>query len=145
MPLIRKAKDEKWVPTTHDPNSTLVEKLVLFGPAHPEDRNQAPHGRLIMVQPARIVPGGYFSQHHHGRIEGDGPNDDMAEVFLILDGSAILKIDGVEYEMGPYDLAVIWPGEVHSMRNPSDSKTMHYMVFALTEGEKISHVVSDGY
>jgi quercetin dioxygenase-like cupin family protein len=63
---------------------------------------------MFMVQ---YEPGGLASPHDHP----------LEETYLILDGGVHATFDGVEYDLGPMDIAWAGVGCVHSFRNETDT------------------------
>lgn len=124
--------------TSHEKNMDMLTKQVLFDW---QKRSTEINGRLSMLNYAILKPSGYFNQHHHGT---ENPLIGMTEVFYILNGSAMFKIDGKEYEVGDNTIVVVDKGEVHSMKNNSDTTPVTYIVFGISTGGPTT-VVKEGY
>lgn len=105
----------QFVPASHeDPDKPGVLKKVLFGS---EDLD--PECGLRMVNYAVIQPGEAFQLHHHETLE---------EVFYILSGKALIKIDDEEAELGS-DMAVVIPRTAkHWMKNIGEEPLV-YLAF----------------
>lgn len=66
-----------------------------------------------------IIPAGVeVVEHHHI----------MEEVYYVVDGEGIMKINGVEQLMKKGDSVVILPNERHSIKNPSKNKELRLIV-----------------
>lgn len=67
------------------------------------------------TQIARVVvpPGETLAAHAHA---------DMHELFIILEGSAHMIIDGASHDMLAGDAIALAPGEIHELSNPSTSR-----------------------
>ena len=61
-----------------------------------------------MVNWARLPAGKEFAAHYH---------EDMQEIFIILSGEALIRVDDQEATLGQGDAVLIEPREVHQMRN----------------------------
>jgi quercetin dioxygenase-like cupin family protein len=61
-----------------------------------------------------IAPGAAIPEHYH----------DCEESVIVLDGSAIAVIGGVEHAVGPGDTSWIPPNLPHFFRNPSETETL---------------------
>lgn len=58
---------------------------------------------------ARLPPGGSTTPHYHPLTE---------EIYYILSGAAMMRIDGETRPVGPGDAIAIPPGQVHQITNP---------------------------
>lgn len=65
------------------------------------------------TQIARVVvpPGEILASHAHA---------DMHELFIALEGSALMVVDGVAHNLSEGDAMSLAPGENHELSNPSD-------------------------
>ncbi len=65
------------------------------------------------TQIARVVvpPGEILASHAHA---------DMHELFIALQGSALMVVDGVAHNLSEGDAMSLAPGENHELSNPSD-------------------------
>ncbi len=117
MKLIR-SEDLAFIPSTHEDsqNPNVVKKVLL-------EKHDLLPGRVQMVNWAKLMPGKTFNPHYH---------EDMAEVFLIIEGEVVMKVDDVEVHVSRGDAVVVEQGEVHSMTNPSD-KPLEYIVFGVSQ------------
>ncbi|MDP3998651.1 MAG: cupin domain-containing protein [bacterium] len=105
MKIIRFDKLE-FIPASHeDPKSPGVFKRVLL------KKPDLLAGRIEMVNWAKLPAGKSFKPHYH---------EDMEEVFIILNGTAKIKIDSEEEILNEGDAVVIPMGKVHEMENISD-------------------------
>ena len=66
-------------------------------------------GRCNFIDYAVVPPGGSIGDHRHAAGE--------EELYLVLAGSAVMRLDGEEVRVGPGDLVRNRPGGVHSLRN----------------------------
>jgi len=58
-----------------------------------------------------LKPGVSIGIHHH-------ENDE--EYYYIISGRGIMTLDGEEFEVGPEDIAAVYPGGSHGLRNHTD-------------------------
>lgn len=110
--------DLPFIPSSHeDPQNPQVIKKVLL-----EKLDLMP-GRVQMVNWAQLKPHASFNPHYH---------EDMAEVFLIIEGSVEMTINKEKIILERGDAVVVEPGEIHTMYNPSDNP-IEYIVFGISE------------
>lgn len=103
------------IPATHEnPDKPGVLKKVLFGK---EDLD--PECGLRMVNYAVIQPGEAFQLHHHETLE---------EVFYILSGKALIKVNAEEAELGP-EMAVIIPKKSQHWMKNIGTEPLVYLAF----------------
>lgn len=57
---------------------------------------------------ATLAPGSATTEHYHARSE---------EIYYVLQGRALLRIEGEEQEIGAGEAVVILPGHKHKIRN----------------------------
>lgn len=124
---------------THEQHMEMLTKQVLFDW---KERDEEIAGRVSMFNYAILKPSGYFNQHHHGSAED--PSVGMTEIFFVLSGAAMLKVDSKEYELSDNTLVIVDKGEVHSMKNISDTKPVIYIVFGISNGGPTT-VVKESY
>jgi mannose-6-phosphate isomerase-like protein (cupin superfamily) len=106
-----------FVPASHeDPANPSVLKKVLF---HREDLQP---GRLQMFNWAKLPAGSSFTAHYH---------EDMQEVFLIVQGTARMVVEGETIQLARGDAIAVQPREVHRMWNDT-SEDVDYIVFGVT-------------
>ncbi|WP_114454780.1 cupin domain-containing protein [Halopolyspora algeriensis] len=75
------------------------------------DRSRLP----VAVQTWELPPGGAEGMHAH-------PHEDpLEELYLVVDGSAVMRVDGQTFEMGPGDAVLAPVGSEHDVRNPGET------------------------
>ena len=81
-------------------------------------------GHVQMVNWSRLPAGKSFRSHYH---------EDMQEVFVIINGTASMDVDGTPQELSGGDAILIDPREVHAMTNTCD-EDVNYLVFGISTG-----------
>lgn len=71
---------------------------------------------------ATFPPGEVVEQHAH---------PDMLEVFLVEAGRGTITIDGQSFDMEPGACFAISPGEVHALRNDSETQDLVVTYFGI--------------
>ncbi|MGH8866562.1 MAG: cupin domain-containing protein [Actinomycetes bacterium] len=71
------------------------------------ERTQLP----VAVQSWTLPPGGGEGAHAHG------PDQPLEELYVVLEGSAAMRVDGVEHTLGPGDAVLATVGSDHDLRN----------------------------
>jgi quercetin dioxygenase-like cupin family protein len=74
-------------------------------------RGDVPH--LTNFSRSRLAPGQTASAHAHA---------DMFEVFLVLSGSALMRVDEGEHRLEEGSCVVVEPGEAHEIKNAGASE-----------------------
>ncbi|MDI3405651.1 cupin domain-containing protein [Streptomyces cavernicola] len=74
------------------------------------DRTRLP----VAVQSWTLAPGGREGMHAHG--EGRP----LEELYVVVEGSAVMRVDDVEYRLGPGDAVLAPPGAQHDVRNTGE-------------------------
>lgn len=111
------AKDRSFVPAGHeDAHDPGVWKTVLFAKADLQ------RGVVQMINWARQPPGKRFARHYH---------EDMQEVFVILEGTAQLKVGEKTVVLRRGDAVRIDPHEIHEMWNDG-TEDVEYVVIGIT-------------
>ena len=119
MRIVR-SEDIEYVPASHeDPNQPGVLKRVLA------TKNQILDGRPQMINWARLPIGSSFRLHYH---------EDMEESFIMVTGTAEMRVDGVSYRLAAGDMLVVSPGEKHDMENVGDDD-VEYIVVGVSLGQ----------
>lgn len=81
-------------------------------------------GNLQMLNWATLPAGHAFNPHHH---------QDMEEVFVMITGSATIRVGDEEAVMTRGDVVVVPPLTDHSMINTS-KEVVEYIVFGISRG-----------
>jgi len=98
--------DQPFVAAGHeDPTNPGVWKKVLLR------KDDLRPGRIQMVNWARLPAGNHFAPHYH---------EDMQEIFIVLSGTAHIRVDTTQCMLSEGDAVLIEPGEVHQMWNDAD-------------------------
>jgi uncharacterized cupin superfamily protein len=63
---------------------------------------------IAFIHDNTVEPGASIGEHEHKRDE---------EVYIILDGRGMMRVDGVEHEVGPGDVCLTRSGHTHSLIN----------------------------
>lgn len=83
------------VPAYRTLDGSTIRELV--HPAHHPARNQS-------LAEASVAPGGCTQHHRHARTE---------EIYYILAGRGLMRLDAAQFEVGPGDSILIPPGSAH--------------------------------
>lgn len=78
-------------------------------------------GSIMMLNWASLPKRKSFQYHYH---------ETLQEVFIIIKGNAMMKIDSKELNVKAGDAIVVDPMEKHFMKNTSDD-TVEYIVFGV--------------
>lgn len=107
------------VPASHeDPNNPGTLKKVLL-----TAQDLFP-GQVQMVNWAEMKPGSSFRRHYH---------EDMAEVFIIVQGEGRMRGDSTDERVSPGDLVLVPPMVEHEMHVCGD-QALKYIVFGVSHG-----------
>ncbi len=122
--------DSPFVAASHErPDRPGVLKRVIA------TARQFQSGHVQMLNWARLPGGSAFQPHYH---------EDMQEVFVLLTGRVEMTCGESVLEMGPGDTVLVEPGEVHRMRNLTETDA-DYLVFGISAGKNgRTIVVGDG-
>ena len=116
----------EFVPASHEnPADPGVVKRVLATKDH------LCQGRVQMLNWSRLPIGSSFQAHYH---------EDMQEVFVILNGTIEMVVDGEAVELSEGDAILIEMREVHQMHNRCD-QDVEYLVFGISTGQDGKTVV----
>ena len=119
MRVIR-ANDREYIPASHeDPTKPGVLKKVLATKAEIID------GKVQMINWAKLPVGTSFRLHYH---------EDMEETFIVVCGTAQMRIADQTFELNKGDTAVVAPREIHEMHNIGDVD-VEYVVIGVSTGE----------
>ena len=72
------------------------------------ERSQLP----VAVQTWELPPGGSEGAHAHP------PEDPLEELYLVIEGTAVMHLDGERFELGPGDALLAPVGSEHDLHNP---------------------------
>ncbi len=127
MKIIRSGQLQ-FIPASHeDPKAPGVLKKVLL------QRDDFVDGKVRMINWALLPAGKSFRAHYH---------EDMEEVFIILKGMAMIRIDKEEAVLEKEDVVVVPIGKVHEMKNIGE-EDIEYIVVGISEGKGGKTVVDD--
>ena len=84
-----------------------------------------------MINWASLAVGCSFKPHYH---------QDMEEVFIILSGRALIKIENEEGELEKGDAIIIPIGKTHTMKNISD-EDVNYVALGISTGQNGETIV----
>lgn len=116
---VRRANELKFEPASHeDPTAPGVIKKVFF------KREDVPGGQLQMVNWARLPKGSSFRAHYH---------EDMAEIFIIINGRVELKVAGQVCELNAGDAVLIPERSEHVMKNLVQ-EDVNYIAMGISRG-----------
>lgn len=75
--------------------------------------------KRMMIRPGEIPQVTYFSQavFPPGEIADVHAHDHMVEVFFVVSGSGLIKVDGKEYRLDKGTCIAVAPGESHEIAN----------------------------
>lgn len=118
MRLVR-SEEIQFIPASHeDPNRPGVLKRVLA------TKDEMLDGRPQMINWALLPVGSTFRLHYH---------EDMEESFIIVKGSAEMRVNGKAHKLNPGDMLVVSPLEKHDMSNVGDVD-VEYIVIGVSLG-----------
>lgn len=107
-------------PASHeDSRRPGVWKRVLF------PRELLPEGRAQMLNWAELPGGSSFAPHYH---------EDMDEIFVIVQGSAEMRVGKDSITLAQGDAVLVACREIHSMTNRTNEK-VEYLVIGLTRDQ----------
>lgn len=113
MKIVR-FQDKDEVPASHeDPLDPGVIKRVLLA-EHPDI-----HGHVQMMNWATLLPQKSFRAHYH---------EDMIELFVMIAEGIIMMLDGREIALHRGDVVVVYPKEVHEMKNTKDERVSYVVI-----------------
>jgi quercetin dioxygenase-like cupin family protein len=118
MKVIR-ASEKEFVPASHeDPQAAGVLKKVLA------TRADLQAGQVQMLNWSWLKIGRSFEKHYH---------EDMQEILVMLKGKARMTAGDESVALGPGDVAIVAPMEVHQMDCLGDEDVI-YLVFGIAAG-----------
>ena len=98
--LIRAADTEtKPLPNCHGGEGSLAWRVVL---------EEAVNKGIAFVHDNILDPGVTIGEHIH---------DNDEELYMILEGTGTMRIDGVDHEVGPGDVCITRAGHSHGLAN----------------------------
>jgi mannose-6-phosphate isomerase-like protein (cupin superfamily) len=116
MQLIRSSA-LPYIPASHeDPASPGVLKRILL------EKLDLPAGRVQMINWARLPAGRSFRRHYH---------QDMCEIFILLQGKAVMRVGQEEATLAKGDLVVVPEQTEHLMHNPFN-QDLEYLVLGIS-------------
>ena len=108
------------VPASHeDPADPGVLKKILL------KKEDIPVGRIQMINWSTLLPRKTFQNHYH---------EAMDEIFILLDGSTSITIDGETEILVQRDAVVVPSTKHHTMTNMGDTP-VHYIAIGIVLGE----------
>lgn len=106
--------DLPYIPLSHETaDIPEVLKKVLFRDT------EVSAGHIQMINWAKIQPGGSVKPHTHV---------DMQELFIIVAGTIIARVDNTEVEMKTGDALLAEAGEHHEMKNPGEAEAFYLAI-----------------
>lgn len=114
--MIRKACEMKQVPLPkcHGGRGAVDWTDVLSGPA-------VAGRKLNFLHDDILKPGVTIGVHRH---------DSDEEYYYIVSGHGVMTLDGKDHEVGPGDIAAVFPGGSHGLVNDSE-EDMRIIVFSI--------------
>jgi len=117
-----------FIPASHErPADPGVLKKVLV------QAGELIEGRVQMINWALLPSGRSFQAHYH---------EDMQELFILIQGSAIIDIEGDCAELNTGDAVFIPVAAVHTMHNTGE-RDAAYIAIGITQGRGGKTVVVD--
>ena len=127
MKIIRGSELE-YLPASHEnPNDPGCLKKVMAS------KDDLLVGRVMMVNWSKLPQGKSFQSHYH---------EDMQEVFVMIDGTVAMDVDGETFELAGGDSILIDPREIHRMTNTGETDVT-YLVFGISTEQGGKTVVVD--
>lgn len=125
MKIIRGA-NITFIPSAHeDKNHPGVFKKILL------TKSDLVSGNIQMINWSLLPKGSAFRRHFH---------QDMAEVFILMEGETRITVDDKDFTLGKGDAVIINAHEVHRMENIGKSD-VYYLVIGITQGSKGKTIV----
>jgi mannose-6-phosphate isomerase-like protein (cupin superfamily) len=124
-PVIVDAAAHAWATWPHDQRAergAVLWKTLIDGETTNSD--------ALTMGLARLPPGTALHEHHHAQ----------AEVYLLLEGSAVVSIDGVQREIVAGAAVFIPGGARHSCRNPGPAEARFAYVLAADSFADVEYV-----
>jgi quercetin dioxygenase-like cupin family protein len=119
-PFVKRAEDVK-AETWSDARGRLAFQTLVSGDVTPSDG--------LVAGVSWLEPGGELAAHSHA----------PPEIYHVLEGSALVTIDGVERKVSA-GATVFIPGDaVHSVRNPFDQAFKVFYVFPADRFDQIEY------
>lgn len=118
MKIVHLAQIPQVAASHEDANTPGVYKQVLL------TLGDVQSGVLQMLNWATLPAGHAFNPHHH---------QDMEEVFVMIAGTAVIRVGDEETEISRGDVVVVPPLTDHSMVNASQ-EIVEYIVFGISKG-----------
>ena len=108
------------VPASHeDPTDPGVLKKILL------KHDDIPNGQIQMINWSTLLSGKTFQNHYH---------EAMDEIFILLDGSVTITIDGETEKLVAGD-AVVVPLTCHHTMTNMGKNPVHYIAIGIVTGE----------
>jgi mannose-6-phosphate isomerase-like protein (cupin superfamily) len=127
MRIIR-GNDITYIPASHErPDEPGVLKKVLV------QAGDLIEGRVQMINWALLPAGKSFQAHFH---------EDMQEIFILVQGSTRIEIEGESAELHTGDAVFVPVAAVHTMHNSGDEDAA-YIAIGITRGQGGRTVVLD--
>lgn len=126
--IVVKLKDLEYLPASHeDPQNPGVWKKILF------KKDNLKKGRIQMINWTKLPAGSSFKKHHH---------EDMDEIFIILNGKVIIKVDDKEAELETGDAVLTAMKQTHKMINICNEDVM-YIALGIARGQKGKTIITE--
>lgn len=127
MRIVR-GSDVPGIPASHEsPDHPGVFKKILV------QAGDLIQGRVQMINWAMLPAGKSFQAHFH---------EDMQEVFILVQGSARIDIEGESADLFAGDAVFVPVGAVHTMHNTAEAETV-YIAIGVSRGQGGKTVVVD--
>lgn len=112
----------RFIPASHENRSNpgVLKKVLFHSDDIPKDL------KIQMINWARLGVRRKFAAHYHG---------DMDEIFILINGSAIIRINKIDYSLKKGDSVYIPYACVHEMKNTSKEE-LDYIVIGLSRNKK---------
>lgn len=124
--IIIKSKDLEYIPASHeDQQNPEVWKKILF------KREDLKEGRVQIINWVKLPVGNSFKAHYH---------EDMDEIFIIMNGKTIMKVDEEETSLEKGDAVLTPMKHIHKMTNIGDEDVL-YIVVGISRGENGKTIV----
>ncbi|MDQ6993146.1 MAG: cupin domain-containing protein [Mariprofundus sp.] len=112
-------------------------KLVKLDEIEPDHVNHAANIARRILLSEHDLPGSVRLSHalfKAGESIEPHKHDDLCEVFYLLSGQGVLRVEGLDMMISPGSTFMIAPGEVHQLTNSGDSD-MTMIYFALLKDD----------
>ena len=82
----------------------------------------------LSIRILRLLPGAPIEPHVHYR---------SSQIYVALQGSPTIAVDGIEEALQPFGARAVWPGSTHTATSTAESILMNISVPPLREDDQV--------